>query len=380
MADAMQYSEFGKTGIKVSALGFGAMRLPMAGEGESKAVDYEKAVPVMQRAFELGVNYIDTAPYYCEKTSEIAVGKALKGWRDKVYLSTKNPIEDDSGDHFRERLERSLKNLDTDYIDFYHMWGISLEAFKTKIMAANGPMAAAQKAKEEGLIKHISFSFHDKAENFTEIAGSGYFESVLLQYNLLDRSNEANIQFAQEKGLGVVVMGPVGGGRLGAPSPVIASLMKGKSKSSAETALRFVLSNPGVNIALSGMGSLEMVEENAAIASLEGLLSDDEKAAVLHMMSENKRLSELYCTGCNYCQPCPQGIVIPRLFELMNYHKVYGITDYAKNEYEQILKGTAWNKSNTVLDCVECGQCESKCPQKLAVISQLRETHEALSV
>jgi predicted aldo/keto reductase-like oxidoreductase len=156
--------------------------------------------------------------------------------------------------------------------------------------------------------------------------------------------------------------------------------MKGKSKSTAETAMRFVLSNPGVNIALSGMGTLEMVDENAAIASQSGLLTDEDKDAVLQMMNENRRLSELYCTGCNYCQPCPQGIVIPRLFELMNYHKVYGITGYAKSEYKSIMDGTAWNKSKTAVDCVECGLCESKCPQKLAVVNQLKETHEALAV
>ena len=375
----MLYREFGNTGISMSALGFGAMRLPMLETGDGNIVDEGKAIPIIHRAFELGVNYIDTAPYYCDKQSEITVGKALKGWRGKIYLSTKNPIEDASGDHWRERLENSLKNLDTDYIDFYHLWGIGLESFKKDIDIPGGPIEAAQKAKNEGLIKHLSFSFHDKPENFAPIADSGYFSSVLMQYNLLDRSNEKNIDYAKEKGMGVVIMGPVGGGRLGAPSQMIAGLLKEKSKSSAETALRFVLSNPNVNVALSGMNTIEMVEENARIASISGHLTDAERGRILSMMDEHKKLAELYCTGCNYCQPCPQDINISYLFELMNYHRVYGLTEHARAVYKETSEGKNWVKTKMPDACAECGACESKCPQRIGIIRQLKETHLALS-
>ena len=374
----MLYKEFGKTGANVSVLGFGAMHLPMLDINGKEIVDDEKAVPLIQRAFELGVNYIDSAPYYCANLSEVSVGKALKGWRDKVYLSTKNPVEDASGINWRKRLENSLKSLDTGYIDFYHMWGIGLESFQNEINVPEGPIEAALKARDEGLIKHISFSYHDKPENFSEIVDSGYFESVLIQYNLLDQSNEKNIAYAKEKGLGVVVMGPVGGGLLGAPSPVIMDLLKGKSKSSAETAMRFVLSNPNVDIALSGMNTVQMVEENAAIASISGHLTDAERERVLSMMNGHKKLAELYCTGCDYCKPCPQGINIPYLFGLMNYHRVYGLTGYAKAEYKSASEGTSWEKTKNVESCVECGACESKCPQHLEIIKQLKETHKAL--
>jgi len=136
----MNYSEFGNTGMKVSKLGFGAMRLPMIEKDEKKYVNEDEAIKVIHRAFELGVNYIDTAPYYCEKLSEAAVGKAIKGYRDKIYLSTKNPIEDASGENFRKRLESSLKNLDTDHIDVYHMWGISWKTFVESINVPNGPI------------------------------------------------------------------------------------------------------------------------------------------------------------------------------------------------------------------------------------------------
>jgi hypothetical protein len=373
----MLYKDFGNTGAKVSALGFGAMRLPMIQRDGKSYVDEDKAIEVIHRAFELGVNYIDTAPYYCEGQSEIAVGKALKGYRDKVYLSTKNPIEDASYDNWMKRLEKSLNKLDVDYIDFYHMWGIDWKTYSEKIDVPNGPIKAALKAKEQGLIKHISFSFHDKPEYMAKLIDTGYFESVLCQYNLLDRTNEEAIAYAHEKGLGVVIMGPVGGGRLGAPSPIIQNMLGGKVKSTAEMALRFVLANNNVSIALSGMSTIEMVEENAKVASIKGTLTEDEKVKVQEMMAENKKLEELYCTGCNYCMPCPQGINIPYIFRLMNYNRVYGLKEYAMEKYKN-LKTEGNENGKDASYCIECGSCESKCPQHLKIIQQLKDTNKAL--
>ncbi|MBN1778264.1 MAG: aldo/keto reductase [Clostridiales bacterium] len=377
----MIYKPFGQTGISLSALGFGAMRLPMASENR---VDDVKAVPLMQKAFELGINFIDTAPYYCGRDSERAVGLALKGWRDKVYLSTKNPATDSKNDKWRRNLEKSLETLDTDWIDFYHFWGIDLERFQ-EMIKRGGPLDDARKALSEGLIKHLCFSFHDKEpQNMKPIIDSGHFTSVLCQYNLLDRANEENIAYAKEKGLGVIIMGPVGGGRLGAPSDAVKSLLKSRAVSSAETALRFVLANRNVNMALSGMGNEQMLEENLKVASISGPLSEDELTQVKAMLDENKRLMDLYCTGCNYCMPCPQQINIPHLFRLMNYHRVYKLTDYAKAEYQKttvpLEKRDGWTKQFglDVSHCIECGQCEKKCPQKLEIIRQLKETQKAL--
>jgi predicted aldo/keto reductase-like oxidoreductase len=211
------------------------------------------------------------------------------------------------------------------------------------------------------------------------IIDSGIFESVLMQYNLLDRSNEDSLAYAHEKGLGTVIMGPVGGGRLGAPSDVIQGLLKNKSASSAEMALRFVLANKNVNIALSGMNTLPMVEENAAVASRTGQLTDEELRQVKSMLEEHKNLAKLYCTGCDYCKPCPQDINIPHIFEIMNAHRVYGLTGHAKGMYKGVINGTNWVKSADASKCVECGACESKCPQKLPIIQQLKETHAALA-
>ena len=373
----MQYRTLGKTGISISTLGFGAMRLPQIVSDGKQVFDTDESIKIIRRAYELGVNYIDTAPYYCEGESEIIVGKAIKGIRDKEYLSTKNPIEDDSGEHFMQRLEKSLKKLDTDYIDFYHMWGISWEQFVDKINVKNGPLEFAQRAKEQGIIKHISFSFHDKPENMIKLINTGYFETVLCQYNMLDRSNEAAIAHAHKSGLGVVVMGPVGGGRLGEPSPVIQKLIPGGSKSSAELALRFVISNPNVTCALSGMGSIEMVEQNVQTASNTAELTAVELDSINSAMEQNKKLADLYCTGCNYCMPCPQEVNIPLNFQLMNYHKVYGLTEHAKGAYQQIGKFD-WMKGKQASECIDCGICEEKCPQKLNIREQLKETAKTL--
>ena len=375
----MQYTEFGRTGIQVSRLGFGCMRFPRREVDGKKVFDEEESIRMMHRAMELGVNYFDTAPGYCEKQSEIIVGKALKGRRDKVYLSTKYPSEEASGDDLERKLETSLKKLDTDYIDFYHMWGISLKTFVERLDTPDGPMARARKLRDAGVIRHISFSFHDAPENMIEIIrrGEGVFASVLCQYNLLDRANEDAIAYAHEQGLGVTIMGPVGGGRLGAPSKVIQDLLPGKVQSSAEMALRFVMNNKNVNIALSGMSSMDMVEENAAVASDMEPLTQEEEARIAASLEENRRLADLYCTGCNYCMPCPKGINIPEIFKMMNYHRVYGLTKFARDNYARIGK-EPWLNFQNAAACVQCGACEKKCPQHLHIREQLRAAHEAL--
>ena len=374
----MIYKEFGNTGIKLSALGFGAMRFPMKDIDGKKAIDDDLAIPLMHKAFELGVNYIDTAPLYCDSLSEYSVGKALKGYRDKVYLSTKNPIEDNSGDNWMKRLEGSLKRLDTDYIDFYHFWGIGLSGFNSWQGQKFGPLEAAQKAKDQGLIKHLSFSFHDDPANFKTIVDSGLFESTLVQYNMIDRSNEDNIAYAKTKGLGVIVMGPVGGGRLGEASEKIQGLLKTRV-SSAELALRFVLSNPNIDMALSGMSDINMVVQNAEVASRAEHLTDEEVKHINKMMEENKNLAQLYCTGCNYCKPCPQGIEIAAVLEAMIMYKVYEVPEHAKSTYKSLINGWSWLKSASAEACTSCGECEKKCPQKLPIIKQLAETHACLT-
>jgi len=366
----MQYRDFGNTGLRISALGFGAMRLPMDGEH----VDEDRAIEAIHRAFELGVNYIDTAYFYNNGESEIVVGKALKGWRDKVTLSTKNPDSSVDGDTWRRVLDEQLRKLDVDDIDVYNFHGIGWDVFENSIMKPGGPMEAARKAQDEGLFTYLSFSFHDTVDSLIKLVDTGEFTSVTCQYNLLDRANERGIEHAHRQGMGVVIMGPVGGGRLGAPSAEIQKLIPGGSRSSAEVALRFVLANPNVTCAISGMSDVRMVEENCATASREEPLTDDERAAVLAQLEEKSKLAQLYCTGCEYCLPCPHGVNIPANFSAMNLYRVYGLKEAAAHRYERLF-----HEQQSAEYCQQCGQCEPKCPQKIPIIEQLEETRKALA-
>ena len=375
----MQYRPFGKTGINISTLGFGCMRLPeIQKEDGSWEVDQEKTNEMLRRAYDLGVNYFDTALYYCHSNSEIAVGQALKPIRDKVYISTKCPLDlvKEPGD-LRKVLETSLKKLDTDYVDFYHFWGINQKTFDEKIAPMN-LIAEAYKLKEEGLLRHISFSFHDTPEALKHIIDNGEgLESVLLQYNLLDRANEEMIQYAASKGLGVVVMGPVGGGRLAAPTELAAKLGT-EAVNTYELAFKFVLGNPGVCCALSGMQTLDMVEKNAVVASLENPMSEEEWRRVGESLENLKKFSELYCTGCGYCQPCPKGINIPKIFQAYTYLNVYGLTETAKNTWNGYLNDQK-NPGVSPSECINCGYCERKCPQHLKVRELLKKVEAKLS-
>jgi len=374
----MQYRNFGNTGILVSVLGFGCMRLPM----EGGHVKEEYSIKMLRRAYELGVNYFDTAENYCNTESQIILGKALKRMdRAQIYVSTKSRYKGDSASEWRRRLETSLSKLDVDYIDVYHSHNLSWNEFQSGIGVKGGPIDEVQKAKEEGLIRYLAFSSHDSAENIIKLINTGAFESMTVQYNILNRANEEAIATAHEKGMGVAIMGTVAGGRLAQPNEDIQKLRAGIAKSSPEIALRFVISNPGVSTALSGMNAIEQVEENVATASRTEPLTPEEKIQVLESLEENKKLADLYCTGCGYCMPCPNGVDIPTNFLYMNYYKVYGLRDYARQQYAALKEKSLENMDvpSWADTCLECGECEPKCPQEIPIIKQLKETHSTLS-
>lgn len=355
----------------VSALGYGAMRLPFD--------DPEKSAELMRLGMDLGINYIDTAyGYGGEGRSEKYVGMAIQGRRDKVYVATKNPCwgpDNETVEGWRERLETSLDRLQTDYIDFYKViHGLSWDQYQRWYEPVLSK--EVQKAKDEGLIRHVVCSCHDTPENMIKLVESGAIEGMLLQYNLLDRNNEPVLARAKELGVAMEIMGPVGGGRLGMASEKLASLVPGVG-STAELALRFVLANPNVTIAFSGMSNEEQVRENCATASREEALTSDEIAAIAQTLEDNKKLAELYCTGCEYCLPCPQCVGIPQAFAAMNMHRVWGLTEHARHMYAHL--GPENDKGLLQAEaCIECGQCEEKCPQNIKIMEQLKETHAAL--
>ena len=370
----MNYRDFGKTGEKISALGFGCMRFPEYKIEEKSFVDQDKVDEMIAYAYENGVNYFDTAPYYCNQNSEASLGHAVKAFRDKILISTKCPIGNETTqDKYRENLERSLSRLGTDHIDFYHFWGINKNCFDN-IIVANGLLDVAAKAKEEGLIRHISFSFHDDPSAIKHIVDTAEaygvkMESLLCQYNLLDRSNEEMIKYVNEKGLGTVAMGPVAGGRLAAPTDLYAKLTGKPSIATYELAFKFCLGNPSLNCALSGMENLDMVKKNIAIASDNTSFSSEEWKQLGAAMEEVKKFSELYCTGCKYCQPCPCDINIPKIFEAWTLYNVYGLKEPAKKMMAKYVS----DGGKTFADCKDCGLCEKKCPQRLKIRENLEK-------
>ncbi len=366
----MQYREYGNTGKMVSALSFGAMRLP-------KDEDY--AIEVMRRYLDLGGNLIDTARGY--RNSENLVSRAIQGRRDQVYLSTKNhAIKPWGGEYspglWKQYMEQSFEALGVDRIDFYHVHDVTWEEIAGPFQEPGGPLEMCQQALDEGMFDHLCFSSHDTPQNIIRIIDTDLFDGMIIQYNLLDCSpgagNEPAIAHAHEKGMGVLIMGPVAGGRLamGAESGRLQALLTQSTTSIPDLALRYVLANSGVTTALSGMNTIQMVEENCASASHEQPLTEAECEQIRKIVQRNEKLAELYCTGCNYCQPCPQEINIPKIFEAMNYHRVWGLTEHAKNMYRKL--------DINAETCVECGECEEKCPQNIPIIEQLKESHAAL--
>jgi len=367
--------QLGSTGLEVSQLGFGAMRLPMKGEGKNAKVDRDLAVPMIHRAFEAGVNYIDTAVMYCNDDSQCVVGDALKGWRDKIVVSTKNHDYGEDEAVWWKHLEDSLERLQADYIDIYNHHGINWKSYVENVEPRVGKWMI--KARDQGLVRHICTSFHDNNDALMKLVDSGYPEVITLQYNLLDRQLEEGIAHAHEKGIGVVVMGPVAGGRLAAASDVLESLVPG-IKRVPELALRFVLANPNVSIALSGMSTMQHVEENIVTANDDSTLSESDRAAIREHAERLSEMAKLYCTGCGYCMPCEAASVnIPGVLGAYAMGKVYGLWDHARKRYGGIHK-RAEDRNQTAEACIECGECEEKCPQKIDIRKLLKEAHAKL--
>ena len=370
----MKYRKFGNTGANVSILGFGAMRLPMKGEGENQQVDLDQSVPMIQKGLDSGINYIDTAWAYLNQTSERAVGEAIAGReRSKLYVSTKNPMNTEPAE-YRKRLDVQLKKLKTDYVDFYHIHGLNFNVYQYKA-EPKGYMNDLRKAKEEGLIRHISFSSHDTPANIMKIIGTGAFESMLVQYNLLHRYNEAAIARAVGKGMGVTIMGPVGGGRI----TFLSQLKPREGRSLADLCLRFVFANPNVGVALSGMNTMEMVEENVRIADHDGPLSQIEMEDINAMLGQIKGLEDLYCTGCGYCMPCSSKVDIPTNLLLLNYIRIYGSQQNFKDGFIQLYHKRLVPNEEAAEFCTECGECLDKCPQQIEIPERMKDVAAELA-
>ncbi|EGD52309.1 aldo/keto reductase [Thermoanaerobacter ethanolicus JW 200] len=369
----MQYRQFGKLNIAVSALGFGLMRLPVIDNDNSK-IDEAEAIKMIRYAIDNGVNYIDTAWPYHGGNSEIVAGKALKdGYREKTFLATKLPTwlinEEEDMDKY---LNEQLKKLQTDHIDFYLLH--ALDKNKWENMKKVDALSWAEKKKQEGKIRYIGFSFHDEYPVFQEIVD--YYDKwdfCQIQYNYMDidvQAGEKGLKHAASKGLGVVIMEPIRGGRLANPPKAVQDIWDTAKvkRTPAEWALQWLWNQPEVSVVLSGMSTFEQLKENIESAKRSGIntLTKEELEIVSKVRNKYKELSPIACTGCNYCMPCPNGVNIPRNFELYNEAHMYNIYEANRKAYKDL--GDAKASS-----CIECGTCESVCPQHLTIIDYLKE-------
>lgn len=373
----MKYRTLGKTGVRVSVLGFGAMRLPQ--RSREGAVDEPATAEMLRWAVDQGVNYVDTAYVYHAGHGEGVVGRALSGgYREKVHLATKLPIWSVEKLADCDRiLDEQLARLQTGHIDFYLLHCLQ-KTYWPKLRDL-GVLQWAERQQAAGRIRHFGFSFHDSYEAFVEIVDAYDWSCCQIQYNFVSEEVQAGtrgLQYAAAKGLGVIVMEPLFGGTLANPPPSVQQLWEaaGTDVRPADLALRWVWNQSEVSLALSGMNALEQVRQNVASAerSGAGTLTPAETELLARVRDEYQRLSPIPCTKCGYCLPCPSGVNIPVNFELYNQATVFQGSSQllCRNLYQGL------RESERATACERCGTCEERCPQHLPVADLLQRTGE----
>jgi predicted aldo/keto reductase-like oxidoreductase len=371
----MKYRPFGTLDWKVSVLGFGAMRLPVIGNDETR-IDEPEAVRMIRHAIDRGVNYVDTAYPYHGGNSERVVGLALAdGYREKVRLADKMPPWFITGaKDFDRILNEQLDRLRTDHIDFYLLHGLNRE-FWSKFRDL-GAIRWAEAAQKDGRIRHLGFSFHDDFEVFREIVDAyEKWAFCQIQYNYMDVEYQAGakgLKYAADRGLPVVVMEPIRGGQLAKdPPPQVAKLFAAASqrRTPADWALQWVWSRPGVTVVLSGMSAMSHVQENLASADKAGEFTDEDLRIIDRVREVYRELNPIPCTGCKYCMPCPNGVDIPRILELYNDAMVYEAAKKERFLYRMLPKKAQAD------NCTQCKECEEVCPQHIAIPEWLEKAH-----
>ena len=363
----MENRKFGNTGLNPSILGFGMMRLKKREDG---AIDEEWAIKTLRNAIDNGLTYVDTAYSYGD--SERVTGLCLlDGYREKVTLASKMPImmlkcEED----FDRILNEELERLQTDHIDAYLLHAVNAERWENFVVRFN-VLEKMEKAKAEGKIRHIGFSFHDNLETFKRLLDIYNWDFCQIQLNYLDVNYQAGLEgmrLAHERGLAVVVVEPLRGGALAnIPADVAAML----PKSPVESALDFLWNMPQVNVVLSGMSTTEQVEQNLSYADRAhaGMLSEEEVNAMLMAGNKMRMKISVPCTACGYCNVCPNDIAIPDIFAMFNRAQMDGDGVRAMNEYRALEER---NQSG----CIECGACVAACPQHIEIPEELKKVHK----
>lgn len=371
----MEKRKLQKLGIETSLLGFGCMRFPLTPEGKINETESQK---MLDKAIASGVNYIDTAYPYHGGESESFVGKALKKYdRSSYFLATKLPLWkvntlEDVDMIFQEQLAK----LQTDYMDFYLMHAINKERFAN--MLKIGCIEKLEQMKAEGKIRYLGFSFHDDYETFEKVLNYRDWDFCQIQLNYMDANEQAGLkgyQLAEEKGVPVVVMEPVKGGSLAAYAEDITGRFRSldPEASVASFAMRWVGSLPNVKVILSGMTTMEQVEDNLKTFSSFRPLSEKEHREIDEIVKLINSRVQNGCTGCNYCMPCPAGVNIPMNFRVWNTYHMYQNYGMVERRWEDELGDAAQAKN-----CVKCGKCEQACPQKLSIREDLAKVQTDL--
>lgn len=375
----MQYRKFGKLDWKVSALGFGCMRLPTIG-GENANIDEPEATRMVYYAIDHGVNYLDTAYPYHGENSERFLGRALQGgYREKIRLATKLPCwKVEAAEDFDKLLDEQLEKLQTEQIDFYLFHALNGERWHR--VRDLGVLERAEGAIADGRIGHLGFSFHDEYAVFQEIVDAYDWTFCQIQYNYMDIENQAGakgLKYAVSKGLAVVIMEPLLGGRLVAPPQPIQARWDSapRKRTPADWALQWLWNQPEVSVVLSGMTAMEHVVENVASAEVSAVntLTEAELALIDRVRERYKELCPIPCTKCGYCMPCPNGVDIPRNFSVYNEGVMYDKPDRARDGYNNWMPEEARASA-----CIQCRECEDKCPQSIPISEWMPVVHEVL--
>ena len=366
----MEKRKLENLGIETSLLGFGCMRFPVTAEGK---IDEPEAERMLDKAIAAGVNYIDTAYPYHNGDSEPFVGRVLKKYdRHSFYLATKLPCWNVSKKEDAERIfEEQLTRLQTDYIDFYLMHALSGDSFRK--MAELGVVEVLERLKAEGRIKYLGFSFHASYEAFEEILCYRDWDFCQIQLNYMDAESQAGLKgyrLTEERNVPLVIMEPVKGGSLAAFAEDITGKFRAldPEASVASYALRWVGSLPNVKVVLSGMSTMEQVEDNLKTFTDFRSLSDEETKTIDDIVALIRSRVQNGCTACRYCMPCPAGVDIPGNFRVWNTYHMYQNYNMVKNSWEKNLGDEKQAKN-----CIKCGKCEKACPQKLHIREDLEK-------
>ncbi|MCD8498947.1 MAG: aldo/keto reductase [Clostridiales bacterium] len=378
----MEMRQWEQSGLKTSIFGIGCMRLPLqAGQTDSARIDEAKAIRMIRAGIDGGVTYIDTAYPHHGGNSELVVGKALQdGYRERVFLATKLPVwEVKSADDFDRLLNQQLEKLQTDHVDFYLLHALHQGTWgKVRDL---GVLEFLDRAKADGRIRYAAFSFHDQLPLFKEIIDSYAWDMCQIQLNILDvdyQAGLAGLEYAAARGIGVVVMEPLRGGALAAHVPADIQAVwdeASEQRSGVDWAFRWLANRPEVKVILSGVSTMEQLEDNLRIFAdtKPGCLTAEDEARVDRVRALYQSKIQVDCTGCEYCLPCPSGVAIPAVFRA--YNQAFMIEDLASGQssYAWLVK----NHEDASL-CVECGACEQVCPQHIPIIEKLKDAHAYL--